>query len=132
MQRLKGLTAGSLPTFIDASDNFASPAIREDNWLTQAMKAGRRVLMAGDDTWARLFPGLSQSDDAATSRCFQLGSPVHDGRNSSGGHSSCFPSAESFPLPSFNVFDLHSVDDGVMHLMVPAMKDGACGVARAA
>ena len=31
MQRLKGLTAGSLPTFVDVRDNFGSDAIEEDN-----------------------------------------------------------------------------------------------------
>lgn len=35
MQRLKALTTGSLPTFIDAGSNFASSAIHEDNWLDQ-------------------------------------------------------------------------------------------------
>ena len=31
MQRLKGLTTGSLPTFIDVGSNFGSTAISEDN-----------------------------------------------------------------------------------------------------
>ena len=31
MQRLKGLTTGSIPTFIDISSNFASYEIDEDN-----------------------------------------------------------------------------------------------------
>ena len=31
MQRLKGLTTGSLPTFIDVGSNFGSSAISEDN-----------------------------------------------------------------------------------------------------
>jgi len=35
MQRLKGLTTGSLPTFIDAGSNFASSEINEDNFLDQ-------------------------------------------------------------------------------------------------
>ncbi|KAJ2688221.1 mannose-ethanolamine phosphotransferase gpi13, partial [Coemansia sp. RSA 1285] len=33
LQRLKGLTTGQLPTFIDAGSNFAGSAIEEDNWL---------------------------------------------------------------------------------------------------
>jgi len=31
LQRLKGLTTGTLPTFIDAGSNFAGTAIDEDN-----------------------------------------------------------------------------------------------------
>jgi GPI ethanolamine phosphate transferase 3 subunit O len=38
MQRLKGLTTGSLPTFIDAGSNFASSEIDEDNFLDQISK----------------------------------------------------------------------------------------------
>jgi phosphatidylinositol glycan class O len=56
-QRLKGLTTGSLPTFLDARDNFASPAIDEDNWVAQMRAANRGpMLFAGDDTWLSLFP----------------------------------------------------------------------------
>lgn len=35
MQRLKALTTGSLPTFIDAGANFATPEINEDNLIDQ-------------------------------------------------------------------------------------------------
>ncbi|XP_063506251.1 GPI ethanolamine phosphate transferase 3 isoform X3 [Pongo pygmaeus] len=57
MQRLKALTTGSLPTFIDAGSNFASHAIVEDNLIKQLTSAGRRVVFMGDDTWKDLFPG---------------------------------------------------------------------------
>lgn len=38
MQRLKALTTGSLPTFIDAGSNFATPEINEDNIIDQVNK----------------------------------------------------------------------------------------------
>lgn len=38
LQRLKGLTTGSLPTFIDAGSNFATPEINEDNVIDQVLK----------------------------------------------------------------------------------------------
>uniref|UniRef100_H0VKI0 GPI ethanolamine phosphate transferase 3, catalytic subunit n=1 Tax=Cavia porcellus TaxID=10141 RepID=H0VKI0_CAVPO len=57
MQRLKALTTGSLPTFIDAGSNFASHAILEDNLIKQLNSAGRRIVFMGDDTWKDLFPG---------------------------------------------------------------------------
>lgn len=40
MQRLKALTTGSLPTFVDAGSNFASYAIHEDNLLWQLASNG--------------------------------------------------------------------------------------------
>ncbi|VDN30202.1 unnamed protein product [Gongylonema pulchrum] len=48
MQRLKALTTGSLPTFIDASSNFASTAVMEDNWIDQIVATNRSVIMLGD------------------------------------------------------------------------------------
>ena len=56
MQRLKGLTTGSLPTFIDAGDNFASSATAEDNWVKLARDHGLISVMLGDDTWLSLYP----------------------------------------------------------------------------
>ena len=56
MQRLKGLTTGSIPTFIDVSANFASYEINEDNIIDQLIERGRKVVFAGDDTWLSLFP----------------------------------------------------------------------------
>ncbi|KAK4055743.1 major facilitator super transporter protein [Microbotryomycetes sp. JL201] len=64
LPRLKALTTGSNPTFLDAILNIAedsqSGAALEhtDTWLRQLVKSGRhnRTLFAGDDTWLRLFP----------------------------------------------------------------------------
>ncbi|KAJ6663037.1 hypothetical protein lerEdw1_010858, partial [Lerista edwardsae] len=56
MQRIKGLTTGCLPTFVDAGSNFASYAVQEDNLLWQLAQNGRRVVFMGDDTWEGLFP----------------------------------------------------------------------------
>lgn len=41
LQRLKALTTGSLPTFIDIGSNFATPEINEDNIIDQV---GVRVI----------------------------------------------------------------------------------------
>lgn len=56
MQRLKGLTTGSLPTFIDVSNNFASYSVEEDNIIDQLVSNGKRVVFTGDDTWTSLYP----------------------------------------------------------------------------
>eukprot|EP00743_Colponemidia_sp_Colp-15_P011008 GILK01012216.1.p1 GENE.GILK01012216.1~~GILK01012216.1.p1 ORF type:complete len:1093 (+),score=147.36 GILK01012216.1:172-3279(+) len=89
MQRLKGLTAGSLPTFIDFRNNFDSPEIEEDNIIHQLGQSGRRVVFMGDDTWMNLFPGKF---------------------------------TRAYPYPSFNVKDLHTVDNGVIEHLLPEMK----------
>lgn len=56
LQRLKGLTTGGLPTFIDVGNSFGAPAIVEDNLIHQLVENGKRVVMMGDDTWLQLFP----------------------------------------------------------------------------
>lgn len=55
LQRLKGLTTGSLPTFIDAGSNFNGDAIDEDNWVLQLHRHNKSVAFMGDDTWEALF-----------------------------------------------------------------------------
>nr|XP_061837060.1 GPI ethanolamine phosphate transferase 3 [Nerophis lumbriciformis] len=81
MQRIKGFTTGSLPTFVDIGNNFASSAILEDNLIHQLGQVGKRVVFMGDDTWESLFP-----------------KKFH----------------RSLPFPSFNVKDLHTVDNGIL------------------
>ncbi|GFU16276.1 GPI ethanolamine phosphate transferase 3 [Trichonephila clavipes] len=56
LQRIKGLTTGSLPTFIDVSLNFASSEITEDNLIRQMNAFNKRIVFMGDDTWESLFP----------------------------------------------------------------------------
>ncbi len=91
LQRLKGLTTGSLPTFVDAGSNFDSSEINEDNFITQLFRQQRNVVFMGDDTWMSLFPKYFK---------------------------------RSFPFPSFNVKDLHTVDNGVLsHLSPELQKD---------
>lgn len=56
LQRLKGLTTGSLPTFIDIGSNFASPEINEDNIIDQMVQSGLPLVFLGDSTWTDLYP----------------------------------------------------------------------------
>ncbi|KAF1330470.1 Gpi ethanolamine phosphate transferase 3, partial [Globisporangium splendens] len=55
MQRLKGLTTGSLPTFLDIKDNMASTEIVEDNLIKQMSEQQRKIVFMGDDTWDGLY-----------------------------------------------------------------------------
>ena len=90
LQRLKGLTTGTLPTFIDAGSNFAGTSIEEDNLLHQLKAAGKRIVHLGDDTWHALFPGYFEAD-------------------------------LTHPFDSFNVWDLHTVDNGVNEFLFPLL-----------
>ncbi|KAL5443339.1 hypothetical protein PMIN07_008908 [Paraphaeosphaeria minitans] len=90
MQRLKGLTTGTLPAFVDAGSNFAGTAIEEDNLISQLKNASKRIVHLGDDTWHALFPGH-------------------------------FDPELTRPYDSFNVWDLHTVDNGVTDHIFPLM-----------
>lgn len=90
LQRLKGLTTGTLPTFVDAGSNFAGNAISEDNLISQLKSMGKRMAFMGDDTWMALFPGLFEQD------------MVH-------------------PYDSLNVWDLHTVDNGINDHIFPLL-----------
>lgn len=91
LQRLKGLTTGTLPTFVDAGSNFAGTVIDEDNLVTQLHDAGKRIVHLGDDTWHALFPGL-------------------------------FEANLTHPYDSFNVWDLHTVDNGITQHLLPLLE----------
>ncbi|OXV06871.1 hypothetical protein Egran_05364 [Elaphomyces granulatus] len=90
LQRLKGLTTGTLPTFIDVGSNFAGTAIDEDNLVAQLRTAGKTLVHLGDDTWHSLFPGY-------------------------------FDPNLTHPYDSFNVWDLHTVDNGVNEHLFPLL-----------
>ncbi|KAJ2400596.1 mannose-ethanolamine phosphotransferase gpi13, partial [Coemansia sp. RSA 2559] len=123
LQRLKGLTTGQLPTFIDAGSNFAGSAIEEDNWLqalrqpssahgckpssaggssSSQSKSKRNLVFLGDDTWMSLFPD-ELSDTWAAEANDTLGG-VHGDKEWT----------RSRPFPSLNVWDIDTVDDGVL------------------
>lgn len=51
-QRLKAISTGTLPAFIEAGANFNSDAVQEDSLIAQVN--GKAVVL-GDDTWLNLF-----------------------------------------------------------------------------
>ena len=91
LQRLKGLTTGSLPTFIEAGTNFAGTAIEEDNLVAQLRDAGKKLVQLGDDTWQAIFPDH-------------------------------FDANLTHPYESLKVWDLHTVDDGVIEHIMPLLQ----------
>lgn len=62
MPRIKALTTGSVPSFVDMILNFAesdttSSLATQDTWLAQLRARGGKLVFYGDDTWLKLFPG---------------------------------------------------------------------------
>ncbi|KAH3721151.1 hypothetical protein DPMN_064067 [Dreissena polymorpha] len=56
LPRIKALTSGSIPGFVDVVLNFDSSSLSEDNIITQGLNHGRKIVFYGDDTWIKLFP----------------------------------------------------------------------------
>ncbi|XP_023363452.1 GPI ethanolamine phosphate transferase 2 isoform X2 [Otolemur garnettii] len=67
MPRIKALTTGSLPGFVDVVRNLNSPTLLEDNVIRQAKAAGKRMIFYGDETWVKLFPKHFVEYDGTTS-----------------------------------------------------------------
>ncbi|CAO3653461.1 unnamed protein product [Cunninghamella echinulata] len=73
MPRIKALTTGTVPSFLDAILNIAesdtsSSLKHHDNWVYQFKNNNNRTIhFFGDDTWIRLFPGLFTNTDGTTS-----------------------------------------------------------------
>ncbi|OAX81140.1 hypothetical protein ACJ72_04523 [Emergomyces africanus] len=73
MPRVKAITTGSVPSFLDVILNLAesdtsSTLIYQDTWLAQLRaREGGRLVMYGDDTWLKLFPGFFDRHDGTTS-----------------------------------------------------------------
>jgi ethanolaminephosphotransferase len=73
MPRLKAITTGSIPSFLDVVLNLdegdeSSSLASQDTWLAQ-MKAKNtgKLVMYGDDTWLKLFPGTFDRADGTSS-----------------------------------------------------------------
>ncbi|KAF0689997.1 Aste57867_18587 [Aphanomyces stellatus] len=66
MPRLKALTTGKQPAFLDVLRNFNSKALDDDNLLARFHQAGRRLVLYGDETWLSLFPDLFHRHDATS------------------------------------------------------------------
>ncbi|CAF1317185.1 unnamed protein product [Adineta steineri] len=93
LQRLKALTTGTLPTFIDVSYNFIGYEIEEDNILNQLKENSyqRNISLLGDDTWLALYPNI--------------------------------PFKHLHVYPSFDVHDLDTVDNGILKHLWTVIED---------
>ncbi|EJD40281.1 hypothetical protein AURDEDRAFT_187064 [Auricularia subglabra TFB-10046 SS5] len=92
LQRIKGITTGSLSTFVDMGSNFGGSEIKEDSLVVQLLRSRKSTAFMGDDTWLTVYP-----------TAFNV----------------------SHPFSSFNVEDLHTVDEGVITHLFPLLEPGA-------
>ncbi|GMM29611.1 mannose-ethanolamine phosphotransferase [Martiniozyma asiatica (nom. inval.)] len=72
LPRLKGITTGSTPNFIDAvlniaEDDTSSSLGSQDSWIKQMFMSGWKINMFGDDTWLKLFPDYFAKTDGTAS-----------------------------------------------------------------
>lgn len=73
MPRIKAITTGSIPSFLDVILNFAesdtsSTLATQDTWLAQMkVKGNGKLVMYGDDTWLKLFPETFDRADGTSS-----------------------------------------------------------------
>ncbi|KAH3745485.1 GPI ethanolamine phosphate transferase 2 [Pelomyxa schiedti] len=67
MPRLKALTGGVVPMFMDVLLNLDSPSMTSPNWVNELAARHKKVLFYGDDTWLRLFPGTFTRSEGTTS-----------------------------------------------------------------
>ncbi|KAJ0667600.1 putative Type I phosphodiesterase/nucleotide pyrophosphatase/phosphate transferase [Helianthus annuus] len=67
LPRLKAMTSGSIGGFLDVLFNFNTQAFLEDNIIGQFFRIGWKMVMLGDETWLKLFPGLFTRHDGVSS-----------------------------------------------------------------
>ncbi|XP_024185505.1 GPI ethanolamine phosphate transferase 2 isoform X3 [Rosa chinensis] len=67
MPRLKAMVSGAIGGFLDVALNFNTQAMVDDNLLGQFFKIGWKMVMLGDETWLKLFPGLFMRHDGVSS-----------------------------------------------------------------
>lgn len=73
MPRIKAITTGSIPSFLDVILNIdegdeSSSLATQDTWLAQMKEKNTgKLLMYGDDTWLKLFPGFFDRADGTSS-----------------------------------------------------------------
>lgn len=113
--RIKAITTGTVPPFLEMASNFNMDAIVVDNMLKQL---GGSAAVLGDDTWLNAFPDASNW--APRHNRQRRAAPINVTRQKGG--NPLRPAEEdairdprmAYVFPSFDVRDLHTVDNGVL------------------
>ncbi|XP_027077180.1 GPI ethanolamine phosphate transferase 2 [Coffea eugenioides] len=67
MPRLKAMVSGAIGGYLDVALNFNTQAFLDDNLIEQFSRIGWKMVMLGDDTWLKLFPGMFTRHDGVSS-----------------------------------------------------------------
>jgi hypothetical protein len=131
-QHISFWVQGGLPTFLDIGQSFSASAITEDNLLQQLL-AHNKSLVSGlrrrdpassptapaDTAWLGCLAAFTSSTCTQTAHAIsdacdwlQCGTQVMMG-DDTWMQLAQHAFTEAYPYPSFNVHDLHTVDDGV-------------------
>ena len=82
MPRLKAITTGSTPSFLDVVLNLdegdeSSSLASQDTWLAQMKAKGTgKLVQYGDDTWLKLFPTTFDRGEGTTSFFVAVSAPA--------------------------------------------------------
>ncbi|WBW74059.1 CP2 mannose-ethanolamine phosphotransferase GPI anchor biosynthesis protein Gpi7 [Schizosaccharomyces osmophilus] len=115
MPRLKALTTGTVPGFLDILLNIAeseatSSLTGQDSWLHQLNVHDKKISFYGDDTWLKLFPNAFTNYEGTTS--FYVADYTEVDNNVTRHFDHLLPS--SFDALSWNTLILHYL--GVDHI----------------
>lgn len=58
MPRIKAMTSGSIPSFLDVILNLGSSKSDMDTFLYQMIQQNQRIVFYGDNTWTSMFPNM--------------------------------------------------------------------------
>ncbi|XP_078444466.1 alkaline-phosphatase-like family protein isoform X2 [Wolffia australiana] len=67
MPRLKAIVSGIVGGFLDVAFNFNTQEMLDDNLVDQFYNCDQKIVMFGDETWIRLFPGRFSRQDGVSS-----------------------------------------------------------------
>ncbi|CDW54986.1 Phosphodiest domain containing protein [Trichuris trichiura] len=67
MPRIKALTSGTIPAFVDLLLNFGSSEFHDDNLLRRMRESNLSSVFYGDETWLHMFPGHFRRSEGTTS-----------------------------------------------------------------
>uniref|UniRef100_A0A182JVZ3 GPI ethanolamine phosphate transferase 2 C-terminal domain-containing protein n=1 Tax=Anopheles christyi TaxID=43041 RepID=A0A182JVZ3_9DIPT len=58
MPRIKAMTSGAIPSFLDVILNLGSPEMKLDTFLYQMKQRQQKTVFYGDNTWTNMFPDM--------------------------------------------------------------------------
>lgn len=67
LPRIKSLTTGSIPQFIDIALNLASTEVMTNSLLHEMVKKQKKIIFYGDETWLKLYPDIFHRSEGTSS-----------------------------------------------------------------